>query len=214
MRSGRVYEVFVNGEPVKLVGSTVQTLKQRRSSGYVKRFGIGVELRLVREIARPADYSDKDFEFYLRACEAMDIARKGTYVEHGGLNMLSPLVQSLGHPLISEIARLGGRNGGPISGRKNVESGHLANITTFESCSKGGRKAVESGHLASIATFESRSKGSRNQSLEDKARGGRNGSREGKARGGRIGSHIRWHVRRGITNPSCSLCTPKADTIQ
>ena len=162
MRSGRVYEVFVNGEPVKLVGSTVQTLKQRRSSGYVKRFGIGVELRLVREIARPADYSDKDFEFYLRACEAMDIARKGTYDEHGGLNMLSPLVQSLGYPLISEIGRIGGRNG----------------------------------------------------SREGKARAGRIGSREGKARGGRIGSHIRWHVRRGITNPSCSLCTPKADTIQ
>ena len=186
MRSGRVYEVFVNGEPVKLVGSTVRTLKQRRSSGYVKRFGAGVDLRLVREIARPADYSNKDFEFYLRACEAMDIARKGTYDEHGGLNKLSPLVQSLGYPLISEIARLGGRIG------------------------------------------------SRNQSREDKVRagriGGRIGSREGKTLGGRIGgpiggriggriggpigNHIRWHVRRGITNPSCSLCTPKADTIQ
>ena len=168
MRSGRVYEVFVNGEPVKLVGSTVRTLKQRRSSGYVKRFGAGVDLRLVREIARPADYSNKDFEFYLRACEAMDIARKGTYDEHGGLNKLSPLVQSLGYPLISEIAQLGGR----IGGRKNAESGHLASIATFESRSKGGRI------------------------------------------GGRIVSHTRWHVRRGITNPSCSLCTPKADTIQ
>ena len=188
MRSGRVYEVFVNGEPVKLVGSTVRTLKQRRSSGYVKRFGDGVELRLVREIARPADYSDKDFEFYLRACEAMDIARKGTYDEHGGLNKLSPLVQSLGYPLISEIARLGGR------------------IGSREDKARAGRKNAESGQIMSIATFESRSKGSRNQSLEDKALGG--------CIGGRIVSHIRWHVRRGITNPSCSLCTPKADTIQ
>jgi hypothetical protein len=54
--------------------------------------------------------------------------------------------------------------GGKISGKKNVESGHLASIRTFESRSKGGKiggkhhspnggkiqgkKNVESGHLA------------------------------------------------------------------
>lgn len=30
--------------------------------------------------------------------------------------------------------------------------------------------------------------------------------REAKAAGGAVGAHVRWHVRRGITDPSCSFC--------
>lgn len=66
--------------------------------------------------------------------------------------------------------------GGKIGGKIAVESGRIANMPTFESCSKGGqrrqelhpnlssdigKRAVESGRFASIATFESRSKGGR-----------------------------------------------------
>lgn len=30
--------------------------------------------------------------------------------------------------------------------------------------------------------------------------------RESKSDGGRLGNHVRWHVRRGITDPRCDLC--------
>ena len=45
----------------------------------------------------------------------------------------------------------GGKIGGPIGGKKNVESGHLESIRTKESCIKGGRI---SGKLKRKLTFE------------------------------------------------------------
>lgn len=91
----------------------------------------------------------------------------------------------------------GGRIGGRVVGRKNVESGHLARISIMggraqssEDKAKGGRvagrKAVESGRLATLATFESCSKGG--------------------VIGGRLGMHTRWHVRRNKPNPDCEFC--------
>jgi hypothetical protein len=51
--------------------------------------------------------------------------------------------------------RISGRVTGPIQGRKNVESGHIYQIATPESCAKAGRKggrktAAIPGHLAAI----------------------------------------------------------------
>jgi hypothetical protein len=136
MRLGRTYEVFVDGKPVGLVGSTTHTLTERRRGGYVKRFGPSVELRLIREVPRPEGYSDLDYNFRLKAAEAMDIVRKKTYIENGGLNKVSPLLQAFGHPMLeAEIGKIGGR----VQGRRNVESGHLASITTLENSAKGGR---------------------------------------------------------------------------
>ncbi len=158
MRSGRTYEVFMNAKPVGYVGSTICTLKQRRK-WHVKRFGPTVELRLIREVPRPEGYSDSDYNFYLKACEAMDIARKKTYTEHGGLNKISPLIQALGHPMLEmEIGRIGGRIGGPIGGRRAVDSGQLASILELPQTKRAqhisgsilGRKNIESGHLARI----------------------------------------------------------------
>jgi hypothetical protein len=94
--------------------------------------------------------------------------------------------------ITGQIHRLGVAFG-PISGRKAVESGQLSRIRSIENSVKGGRI------------------------------GGRLGSREGKARQGRINGlkaaengnlararvgalHIRWHVRRNIINPNCSIC--------
>ena len=95
-----------------LVGSTIRTLAKRRVNGYTRRFGQGVELRLIREIPRPEDYSDSDYNFYLKACEAMDIARKKTYIEHGGLNKISPLIQAYGKSILEEeMGKIGGRIG-------------------------------------------------------------------------------------------------------
>ncbi len=151
MTSGRIYEVFVGGKPVGLVGSTTRTLEQRRKSGYTKRFGPGVELHLIREIPHPVGYSDSDFNFYLKACEAMDIARGRTYMADGGLNKVSPLIQALGHPMLEiEMGKIGGRT----SGRKAVETGRLAKMRelpqTKVAQQKVGRQHIESGHLARI----------------------------------------------------------------
>jgi hypothetical protein len=94
---------------------------------------------------------------------------------------------------LARIASKGGRIGGRISGRKNVESGHLTRIRELPQtkeawCRNGrklgrtqGRKNVESGHLASICSL-----------------------------GGRVSNHIRYHVRRNIVNPACTLCQPIA----
>jgi hypothetical protein len=48
---------------------------------------------------------------------------------------------------------------GSWAGRKNVESGHLDRISTFESRSNGGKTNVESGHLDRIRTSEVCAKG-------------------------------------------------------
>ena len=62
-----------------------------------------------------------------------------------------------------------------------------------EAKAKGGRITVESGQLASVRTPESLAKG----------------GRIGGPIGGPIGMHTRWHVKRGIVNPACSLCVSK-----
>jgi 5-methylcytosine-specific restriction endonuclease McrA len=69
----------------------------------------------------------------------------------------------------SELSRIGGRIGGPISGRKAVESGQIFRIHSLpqskEAQRKIGRirgyKAVETGHLNRVRTAESCSKGGR-----------------------------------------------------
>lgn len=217
MHSGRIYEVFVDGVPVNLIGSTVKSLEQRRRNGYTKRFGLSVELRVVREIPRPAGYSDSDYNFYLKACEARDIARKHTYIETGGLNKISPLIQVLGHPMLErEMGKIGGRasvtsgqlakiqiienqrKGGSIAGRKNIESGHLKNIRTLEHQRAAGRVAgllaVSSGQLARAASAGGRA-------------GGKDGGRKrielygnpATPKGREKGNCRLWHINRGAS---------------
>jgi hypothetical protein len=119
-----------------------------------------VELRLIREVPRPEDYSDVDYNFYLKACEAMDIARKKTYTEHGGLNKISPLILALGHPMLErEMGRIGARNrpreakvqGGRIAGRKNAERGHIQALTNRGNCKRWninrGKPCMRGKHL-------------------------------------------------------------------
>jgi len=151
MRSGQTYEVFVEGKPVGLVGSTIRTLEERRKDGYTKRFGPAVELRLVREIPRHESEDDVSYNFHLKAAEALDIARKKTYMEDGGLNKISPLIQATGKTMLErERGRIGGLVSGPIQGKKNVESGHLARISVSGGRAQGN-KNVKNGHLASVA---------------------------------------------------------------
>jgi hypothetical protein len=163
MRSGRTYEVFVDDKPVKLVGSTLLSLKERRKNGYIKRFGPTVELRLIREIPRHENEDDVAYNFHLKASEALDIARKKTYIKDGGLNKISPLIQAIGGTMLEtergkigglsqprEAKVRGGRTQGYIQGPKNVESGQIRAL---------GRKNVETGRLRKICTFEVQSKG-------------------------------------------------------
>jgi len=46
----------------------------------------------------------------------------------------------------------------------------------------------------------------KNQKISDKRKGGENGHAYDKIVAGEIGMHNRWHVRRGIKSPTCSLC--------
>lgn len=191
-------------------------LKKRRAGGYVKRFGPSVELRLLREIHPPSGYSEKEYDFYLKACEALDIARKKTYIEHGGLNKISPLIQALGHPMLEielgriggtvqgrrnresgqlrKISSMGGRITGPILGRRNVENGQLAKIQS-KGGAESGRRNVENGHLANLRTTS-------HQQKAGKA-AGRIAVERGQVQ---TLNHFRWHIHRNIVNPKCQLC--------
>ena len=77
---------------------------------------------------------------------------------------------------------------GPIIGPKYIDK--LLSATTYETRAKGGqiqgrilgRQNIENGHLARIRTPENQLKGTMKV------------------------NHNRWHVNRGIINPSCPLC--------
>lgn len=201
MITGRTYEVFVGGTSVKLVGSTVRTLGQRRRNGYTKQFGPGVELRLIREVPRPEGYSARDFDFYLKACEAMDIARKNAYVEGGGLNKISPLIQALGHQILeTERGRIGGhsqpreakvRGGHNQSREAKVYGGRIGN---HEGKACGGHtqgcRNVESGQLARVSTPETRARGGRIRGCEAV-------ESEQLARARARSNCTRWNINRG-----------------
>ncbi len=219
MKQGQTYEVFVGGQPVGLVGSTVRMLKQRRGNGYTKRFGPGVELHLIREVPRPEGYSDSDFNFYLKACEAMDIASKRAYVEYGGLNKISPLIQALGHQILdSERGRIGGRIGGHNQPREaKVKGGHNqpreakvkggrrgARAQPRESRVRGGQTTKKSG--TGIFAFGMQAKGGFTQPKEAKILGGyaagkvavKSGQLAKVApKGGRVSMCKRWQISRG-----------------
>lgn len=131
------------------------------------------------------------------------------------------------HPeMFAENSRKGGAIGGRIAGRKNVESGHLARISSLGAAA-AGRKAVESGHLARISSLGGKVSGRQNVENGHLERirhlAGRVSGRKhaqsgfmdrirplGAAKGGRAASHLIWHVRRGIVNPKCSLCAEVA----
>jgi len=196
MTSGRTYEVFVDGKPVRLVGSTIRTLKVRRSSNYTKRFGSNVELRLIREVPRPEDYSDSDYNFYLKACEALDIARKKTYTEDGGLNRISPLIQALGHPTLErEMGRIGNRKGkargGKIGGRiggriVSLMSGHMQKANRLQPQEAKSRGGITQGYKN-----KSNKLGFFAPGMTSK------GGRIGGPIGARVGNCKRWNIDRG-----------------
>jgi len=237
MRSGRTYEVLVNGEPIGLVGSTLLTLKGRRRNGYIKRFGQGVELRLIREIPRHESEDDVSYNFHLKAAEALDIARKKTYFGTGGLNKISPLLQTMGRSMLeSEMGRIGGL----IQGRRNAKN--RTGVCAPGVVEKAGRKNVESGHIQALGRIQGRKNAKSGRlkhirTLEESVKGGRIGGRKnvesgriqalGRIQGqlsvenGRLASyrtsehqskaayssrHVRWHIKRGIIEPRCSLC--------
>jgi hypothetical protein len=99
-----------------------------------------------------------------------------------------------------EVLRANGRRMGPINGAKRVASGGWAALKTFAHQSIAGRvggeiasargqiqklghsqgmENIKNGHLARLRTPEHQ----------------------------QAAAHTRWHVRKGIVNPRCSLCT-------
>jgi len=198
VRSGRTYEVFVDGKPVGLVGSTIRSLVERRSNGYTKRFGRGVELRLIREVLRHKSEDDESYNFHLKAAEALDIARKKTYREDGGLNKISPLIQAIGHPAILEMER------GRMGGRASIQWAKANPEQAFLNSSKAGKLGGRKGGLLG---------GKRVRELYPNM-AEENGHRQGliNAENGHLslvgdnGRHTRWHVARGKVDPTCVSC--------
>jgi hypothetical protein len=92
----------------------------------------------------------------------------------GGMNLTVPGCAdytALARNQPREAKVRGGRIGGRIAGRRNVESGHLAKLRTPEhqrqAARMAGRRNVESGHLRSISSL-----GARSQPRESKVFGG------------------------------------------
>jgi hypothetical protein len=120
------------------------------------------------------------------------------YVNREGLSLGFSYINgsNLGSYLDVEHQRKAGR----VSGRNNVESGHLRNIAPagaaaqpLEAKIRGGqtqgRRAAASGQLASARNGITH---------EDRIQMGKQGSV--------ISNHIRWHVNRGIMSSRCALC--------
>jgi len=127
-----------------------------------------------------------------------------THIADGGLNLTS----AQGRPDHSKIAAIGGRLGG-LSGSREAKI-RAAHAQPREAKVRGGLEAarnmprevrVRAGRIGgriSACTFEQYSKAGRI--------GVRNQSHDAKVLGGRTTNHIRWHLRRGKTSPTCSLC--------
>jgi hypothetical protein len=143
-------------------------------------------------------------------------------VESGQLASIASMGSHIG-------GRIGGRatvashgsqmgNGGRIQGRKNVESGQLARIRELPQskeaqCTAGrisGRKNVESGHLRRISSAGGKVSGATVGRRNAESGRMREVQKMGLGKGGKIGgpiaNHNRWHVRRNIVSPTCSLC--------
>jgi hypothetical protein len=150
-----------------------------------------------------------------------------TNVLAGGLNV----VKAQGRPDHAEIGAIGGR-----MHQKMVESGHLVPHTlALEVHVAGGRASWRNrSHSAHLAAAENARK--RNvlygspSTPEGNAKGGRasgylhmqNGTgvcapgvaaKAGQI-GGPIACHVRWHVKRGITNLNCILCKGQDNAIE
>jgi hypothetical protein len=93
---------------------------------------------------------------------------------------------------------------GKIGGLTNAKSGHIQRISalvrTREHQAKAGRAGGRKGGPASVAIQKKNRTGFYGITPERR--------RTFSAKGGRspIPMHVRWHVKRGITSPTCALC--------
>jgi hypothetical protein len=176
---GYVYHVVdkITEEVVK-VGSTVRALDVRwREYDKVKYSNHFLKL------AKTIEDDSEDFLWHLVASEHMEILRVGTFRNGPLSNQFSPLDQKY-FGLTSEFSVIGGQ----IAGRMMVESGHLQRISSAGGKACGaviGKRNAESGWMREVQKL---------------------GLGLGGKIGGPKGMHTRWHVRRGIVSPACSLC--------
>jgi hypothetical protein len=90
-------------------------------------------------------------------------------------------------------------------------SGHIKTTKQLETCSKNGKATLESGHLARIWGLGGHISGHNVGRIYGR-RNAENGHMRriqaiGASLGARAANHLRWHVKRGVTQTSCSLCT-------
>jgi hypothetical protein len=167
--TGRIYHVVdkTTGEVVK-VGSTITSLVRRFRSGGYEKYTNHFLCEAKSISSSEADwYEPKNpfcpFLWHLAASEHLEILKMGTFRKNSLSNKQSPLDQKyFGFDSRDERSSLGGLT----QGKRNVESGHLAEIrsrrTKEEMIATGkrlGRWSVDSGHIHAIKTPESLSKG-------------------------------------------------------
>jgi len=199
MKIGSIYAYYdpVSGRAM-YVGSVqdCHSLLYRHRKHLKQNLPVDRWLRSLPKAPVPIELKRVEFAsaLYLHLWEDSFMAQLKTRKEDGGLNHFS----ACSPPDHSEIAKAGGLIGGRrthelhpnqaaemgrTGGRKNVESGQLASIRNFETCSKGGKVGG----------------GRHEMSLEAKERiraGGSKGGSKAKGRHG-VGAHFRWHIKAG-----------------
>jgi hypothetical protein len=197
MRSGRTYEVFLNGNPLGIVGSTILSLSQRRVHGYTRKFGAAVELRLIREVPIPKGYNEEGYRFYLASCETFDIIRRKTWIEDGGRNIKSPLAQLLGLVQLTKNER---RLLGKRVGQQNIKSGQIKRLALRKDWrfSTGQKMGLRYGaHQGRVNAESGLLKRNRTPEHQQKAAW--------------ASAHKRYHVT-GRINSKCPYCSTASQT--
>ena len=228
---GRIYHVVdkTTGEVVK-VGSTTRTLAQRWSTYNKKKFSNHF-LSEIRNITSSVfdEYIKDDpfcpFLWHLLAIEHLEMAKANTFRKSILSNHDSPLYQKF-FGFDSVVAgQIGGRatnkttngrksNGGRAGAITNIANGNLAkarSCRTRESfmpgALAGGKANAESGGAAKLGKSK----------LGVKAQYEKYGPNcfskrltpDGRLRGSYKVCHNRWHIKRGLINPTCFLCNSK-----
>jgi len=213
---------MVNGK--RYVGQTTHTLEyrwgqhKRKNGCTVLRNAInkyGADKFIIESICEPPTIKMMN-EFEIEYIQRYNTKTPNGYnMTGGGEGLFNPseevrkkLSEANKKLLTTEDRARGGHTQGLVQGRKNAQSGLLASIWAVGGKASGKSKSpaklaanaangkrfgswsVDSGHLKSLRTPEHQSKA----------------GRAGGKIGGISANHLRWHTKRGIVNPNCSLC--------
>jgi hypothetical protein len=212
---GIIYHVVdKNTNNVIKVGSTTKTLEKRWWTYDKKRYPNHFLREVKRIESSELDLYDKNnplcpFLWHLVAAEHMEMVRQNTFRIGSISNHISPLQQKAIGFDAWENAKIGGYASGPLSvqNKTGINNPSFDRVTNGR---KGGLSNVKSGHLQRISAAGGRASGVVQGRKNAESGRMREVQKLGLGLGGKIGGpkgmHTRWHVRRGIVSPACSLC--------